>query len=283
MSSYPILYNINEIKFGKITNNREILDLFNIVFNKTFDEDILEWFAACPTGKNIWYGAFEKDEPVGLYGLLPIKISIDDIVYLGALCNNVGIIPAFQGKGLFQSLGKYALNDSNFPIVLGVPNLKSIKGHKRIGWKSYGLLELLSGSVNAKKIESVEYERFQYFGSSERKNLFVVKDFDFIKWRYSKPNTVYKQTSLKNNRYVIWKEYIGKIQILETNDFEMIFELAGTVDIWQFGGSFESEALKKRGFTSVMSNEFIVYNNNNVLIDNSVDLIEFQLGDNDVF
>jgi len=283
MSNYPILYDTNKVRFGKITNNWEILNLFNIIFDKIFDDNILEWFAACPTGKNIWYGAFEDDEPIGIYGLLPINISIDKAIYFGALCNNVGIIPRFQGKGLFQALGEFALRDSNFSIVVGVPNLKAVKGHKRIGWQSHGILELLSGNIKPQQIEYVEYNRFQHFGDPEKKSFFVVKDIDFMKWRYSKPNNVYKQTLLKNNRYVIWKEYTGKKQVLETNDFEIVFELGGKIDIWQFTGSPESEILKKRGFTPIMFNEFIIYNNNHIFINNSPDWIKFELADNDVF
>jgi hypothetical protein len=283
MSGYPILYDINKITFGKITKNTEILELFKIIFNRTFQEDILDWFASCPTGSNLWYGAFEDDQPVGMYGLLPIKINIKNTIYCGALCNNVGIVPKFQGKGLFQSLGEYALNDSELPIVVGVPNLKAVKGHKRIGWKSFGLLELLSDNLDFKNIESVDYKDFQYIPYLENKSFFVVKNFDFIKWRYSKPGTIYKQTFLKNNRYAIWKEYEGKKQILQTNDFETAFELGGQIDIWQFLGSDESEALKTRGFKPILSNEFIIYKNQEISLESIVNSIQFELGDNDVF
>jgi hypothetical protein len=283
MANYPILYDINRIKFGKITKNTEILELFKIIFDRTFQEDILDWFASCPTGSNLWYGAFEDDQPVGMYGLLPIQINIENTIYCGALCNNVGIVPKLQGKGLFQSLGEYALNDSEFPIVVGVPNLKAVKGHKRIGWKSFGLLELLSSNLDFKNIESVDYKNFQYIPYLENKSFFVVKNFDFIKWRYSKPGTIYKQTFLKNNRYAIWKEYEGKKQILQTNDFETAFELGGQIDIWQFLGSNESQVLKTRGFKPILSNEFILYKNQEISLESIVNSIQFELGDNDVF
>lgn len=280
-SKYPILYDTNKIRFGKISSNNDILALFKIIFNREFKEDLLNWFAACPSGSNIWYGAFDGNNPIGMYGLLPIRVKVGAHVYNGALCNNVGVVPEFQGKGLFQTLGEYALGDGKFPIVIGVPNKKAVKGHKRIGWQSYGMLELLSGSVSNKKVEWVTYENFRYIPKRKEPYFYVVKNQDFIKWRYSKPGNEYYQSFFSDNNYIIWKIYEGKKQVLETSDFNLVFELSGIVDIWQFEGSSASRQLKDQGFKPILSNDFILYTD--LLIEREIDKFNFELGDNDVF
>jgi len=283
MNTYPILYNRNEVTFGKLNSSQEILSLFDKIFGRKFKIDILEWFASCPTGGNVWYGAFYRDVPVAMYGLLPMKLNVNNQVYDGALCNNVGVTPEFQGKGLFQSLGEYALKDSNFPIVVGIPNSKAVKGHKRIGWKSYGVLELLSGEVSERRIKFVELDDFIFCPSNDDYQFSIVKNLDWLKWRYSKPTIDYKQSLFVNHQYVIWKNYQQKKQVLETNNFKLAIELGGTVDLWVFKDSSQSNYLKNHGFSSILENEFILYQNENFELSFDADRCQFQLGDNDVF
>lgn len=283
MNKYPILYDRNEVTFGKLNSYQEILSLFDRIFGRKFKIDILEWFASCPTGGNIWYGAFCGDVPVAMYGLLPMKLNVNNQVYDGALCNNVGVTLEFQGKGIFQSLGEYALKDSNFPVVIGIPNSKAVKGHKRIGWKSHGVLELLSGVVNERKIDFAELDDFIFCPNNDEYQFSVVKNLDWLKWRYSKPGIDYKQSLFVDYQYVIWKNYQNKKQVLETNNFKLAIELGGTVDLWAFKDSNQSKYLKNHGFSSILENEFIVYQNKNVDLTFNTDRCQFQLGDNDVF
>jgi hypothetical protein len=280
--NYQVLYDTKRIKFGRLESSQDILSLFKQIFNRDFDNNLLDWFSSCPTGSNKWYGAFDLDIPVGIYGLLPIKIRIGGIIYDGALCNNVGIAKSFQGKGLFQSLGEYALKDNNSTVVVGIPNSKAVKGHKRIGWKSYGNIELLQGIANEISPLYSTGTNFQHLPRQEEKYFSVVKGIDFIKWRYSRPDYSYIQSIFENRRYIIWKVYEQRKQVLETNDFRLALDLGGIVDIWQFSGSSESYYLKERGFTSVMSNEFILYTSLAIPVD-SPDKFHFELGDNDVF
>jgi hypothetical protein len=281
MTKYPILFDVSKINFGKISSNADILTLFKIIFNREFKEDFLNWLASCPTGSNRWYGAFNGDKPIGMYGLLPVEIRIGKHLYNGALCNNVGVVSEFQGRGLFQALGEYALKDGGFPIVVGIPNKKAVKGHKRIGWQSYGSLELLSGEVADKKVEYITYEAFSYILRKEKSYFCIVKNQDFIKWRYSKPGVEYYESFFADNNYIIWKFYKGKKQVLETSNFNLVFELGRVVDIWQFEGSFASQQLKSQGFKPILSNEFILYTN--LSIEKDMNKFNFELGDNDVF
>lgn len=285
--SYPILYDVASITFRRSLSNQEILYLFKEIFRRTFQEDILEWYAACPHGSNIWYGAFHNDTPVGMYALLPMQFRLNNLIYRGALCNNVGVVPEFQGKGLFQSLGEYALRDSNFPIVVGIPNAKAVKGHKRIGWKSYGVLELLHGEVEAvaenQVISKFCRENFIFPETEQAYQFLVNRDLSWLKWRYSKPGYKYIQSVFQGNRYIVWKEYEKKKQILECSDYTMALELQGEIDIWQFLGSSGSKYLKQRTFLPILQNEFILYLNSEVELNLDPNSVKFELGDNDVF
>lgn len=278
---YPVLYDQSRIQFGRLQSTADILNMFKLIFSRDFKPDLIDWFEACPTGANKWYAAFRDGEPIAMYGLLPLKVQLAGQVVAAALCNNVGVIAEYQGTGLFQTLGEYALNNMDCPLVIGVPNAKAVKGHKRIGWKSYGVLELLSGSQSGSEPESVTLDDFRSFAPKQEPYFKVKKDFDFLKWRYSKPNTVYYQSVFGNEEYVIWKHYENKKQVLELSSYELLSRFSGIVDVWSFKDSTASNALKARGFKPLLANEFILFTD--LSIENDPDKIIFELGDNDVF
>ncbi len=114
-------------------------------------------------------------------------------------------------------------------------------------------------------------------------NLFfcIVKDYDFMKWRYSKPDENYFQSFFDDKNYVIWKYYEGRKQVLETSNFNLVDKLGGKVDILQFKDSPASRQLKEKGFKAVLSNEFLIYGNTD--IGQNTNLFHFEPGDNDVF
>lgn len=280
-SEYPLMYDPKKIHFGQLTSDKDILGLFKVIFGRDFKEDIIEWYAACPTGSNIWYGAFEGDEPIGMYGLLPINIKVGGLIYHGALCNNVGVIPKFLGRGLFQSLGQYALGDANFPISVCLPNMQAARGHKIIGWELCGILELLSTNLEEKKVEYVEYDDFKFLPRQDKPYFHVVKDQDFLKWRYSRPYMQYFQSFFDGGHYAIWKNYEGRKQVLEISDFHLVQKLGGKVDILQFKDSPASDTLKESGFSPISSNEFLIHGN--IDIGRNTSVFKFEPGDNDVF
>lgn len=277
---YSIGYDPVKIRFGKLTSSRDILGLFKVIFDRDFQEDLIEWFANCPTGSNIWYGAFESDVPVGLYGLLPIRIKVGGQVCNGALCNNVGVIPKYYGRGLFQALGEYALGDAQLPLAICQPNIQAARGHKVVGWESCGILELLNANLEEKKIDYVKYSDFQYVPRSHQPYFHIVKDQDFFMWRYRRPYMEYYQSFFDGGHYAVWKYYQGRKQILEISDFRLVLLLGGPVDILQFKDSSASDELKKGGFKPVLANEFLIYGK--MALDRNMDTFNFEPGDNDV-
>ncbi len=278
---YPIHYNKKKVHFGRLTSGKDILSLFKCIFDRELGNDLLQWFAAAPLGPNIWYGAFENNQPVGLYGLLPIIVKVGRNTYKGALCNNVGVIPRFYGSGLFQDLGRVALKDSQCPVVVTVPNPQAVRAHKVIGWQSYGVYELLSAEIGERRVDYDCYPQFKYIPFYKTNYFCIVKDENFMKWRYSKPNEKYFQSFFGDNSYVIWKEYQGKKQVMEISDFTLIYKLNGRVDIWQFKDSLVSVQLKNSGFDPVLAREFLLYTD--LKVDGDISDFNFEPADNDVF
>ena len=280
-NNFPIGYDPKRVHFGKLTLNRDILGLFKVIFARDFDSDLIEWYAACPTGSNIWYGAFEGSEPVGMYGLLPIKIKVGNQVYNGALCNNVGVMPKYFGRGLFQSLSRYALEDAGFPVSVCQPNVQASRGHKVVGWECCGILELLSSDLEEREIDFVEYDQFQFIPRENEPYFCIVKDSDFFKWRYSRPYMQYFQSFFDDGRYAIWKYYGNRKQVCEITDFQFVHQLGGKIDILQFKDSTTSKNLKDVGFHPTLTSEFLV--TGHVEIKQNVNEFNFEPGDNDVF
>ena len=108
MNPYPVLYDRTRVTFGRIERRDEILALMTRIFARQFSPALIDWYFDAPRGPNRWYAAFDEHEPIALYGLLPTLVQLGDQILNGMLCNNVGIVTEYQGKGLFQTIGEYA-------------------------------------------------------------------------------------------------------------------------------------------------------------------------------
>lgn len=175
-----------------------------------------EWFNfSCPTGFNRNYIAIEKatGNIAGGYGLLPIKIKINDQVVVGSLCTNVMTHPHYQGRGLFTQMGRYCLSaEKAFQsrLTLGVPNESACPGHMKVGWKMFSDLTFIAKfSFRNKSCKSKEV---LYFDTrvdqvirqvAEQANFMVIKDHRFLNWRYQqRPDKDYRLFIFENKSNV---------------------------------------------------------------------------------
>jgi GNAT superfamily N-acetyltransferase len=278
------------VSFGIIDSAEDARDVLNEIFGEgKFGLDFVEWMGDCPTGPNRWYAAFDGSRPVGTYGLLPMVVDVDGTHYKGALCNNVGTVPSHRGRGIFTDLGRYALGDMKADVAFGVPNEAAVPGHRKVGWARCGKLELLSGE-STDGVE--EYRRmpfrefkfvpfFKHIPTEGKPRVMAVRGWPFWQWRYSKPGQEYFQSLFPEQRYAIWKEFEGRRQILETNDWQLAACMGGWVDIWQLEGSRISRHLKGLDFESRFDRDLIVYAPK-VDVPMDVDRIRFELCENDV-
>lgn len=279
------------VDFGLIDKPEDVRDVLNEAFGEgKFDLDFVEWLASSPFGPNRWYGAFDGGRPVATYALLPMIVDVDGSQHFAGLCNNVSTVPNHRGRGIFTALGRYALAHMKADVYLGVPNEQAVPGHRKVGWERLGKLELLSGEARSqwREVKQNPVEHFKYYPFNRRlppegpPRLMVSRGEAFMRWRYSKPGQTYVQSMFPDFRHVVWKEFEGRKQVMETNDWECILGLGGVVDVWQFEGSRVSGHLKGLGFESRFDRDFIAWSKV-VEIPREVDRYRFELCENDVF
>lgn len=187
----------------------KMLFLMKESFNLVFSLEWFRWFNfLSPYGNNRLYVVEDKikNKLVAGYGLLPYKLKINNKIVKGSLCTNGMTHPDYRMKGLFTNLGKFALSrEENFgsKISLAVSNKNAIKGHLKIGWKIISDLNLMAKRKNLKrKYNSTKIKRFDkrydvLFQEIVNKcNFAIVKDYQFMNWRYDRPDKHYQIYSL---------------------------------------------------------------------------------------
>ena len=276
-----------DLKFAILEDAEVIKDLLDQIFG--FDKITLatvKWLEQNPLGKNIWFTAFDKARPIGLYGMLPKEIKIENDKYPAFLCNNVGVIPEYRGKGVFVELGKFA-TDSCKGILFGVPNDSALPGHIKVGWDKLGTLELLHGRSSNLNLSghTWSFDESNHFkiGLSRSSTVFGFEhSAREMLWRYSKPGVKYCQTHL-GDQYVIWKEYKDVKQVMECNPFVapyMLLDDDQDFELWSLADTMQNRIFKQMGFVSRMERTLIIKNYRGRL---NPDFFRFELCDSDNF
>jgi hypothetical protein len=104
---------------------------------------------------------------------------------------------------------------------------------------------------------------------------------DFYRWRFRRPGYTYQYLSLAEGQQLVWKEYLGKKQIVMSTGLDGVACLGGRVDLWQLAGSDQERKCARLGFTPIYENHLIVYSD--LVLPQNADEIRFELCDNDVF
>jgi len=294
--AYPILFDVNKINIRiihrlKETDENKFLDLFEMMFKHKVSSNLIEWYERL-YGKNIWAIIEEKDTKrfIGIYGLLPLEFILKGKEIRGYLCHNVGIIPDYWGKGLFQYVGEHVLTKvvRGQEIVLGFPNLAAFKGHKRIGWIDIGRMNFyVKKNCNCyKEIEFVnifEIGKFQedinefLTKNMKRFEFLVRKKHNFLNWRTTNMDQNYKCFIYKKNNiilgYMIFKVYddcqhnlkkghIIDMQFDSSEVFKILIKKAETLsksmnlnllNLWVFEDSYLVKELISAGFSKEVS------------------------------
>jgi hypothetical protein len=271
------------VTFELVQDDEKVLGALNEIFGNVFDIDFVTWLGDCPTGANRWYCAMDGNRIVGTYGLLPLTVQVDQDRYTGALCNNVGTVPEYRGRGIFTDLGRYALEDMEAAVNIGVPNEAAVPGHKKVGWANYGKLLLMGGKIEG----SIQYlamdleEILEKKGAGIRRHFSVVRTTEFSKWRYSKPGQSYRGVYFGVGQYAVWKRFGDRKQVMETNTDEVVLLLGGKTDVWCFEGTRTCAWFEDRGFKPRLERDFILYTD--LPIEYRPDDFRFEAADFDVF
>lgn len=305
-------------KLCTIDERECFIQSWEAAFSRKLDVSVYNWIF---NKKNDLYAIIDGEIIVAGYCLLRNEAYYFGDVVNAALCNNVFVLPGYQGKNVFVNLGKYALKQAEelqIKIVIGIPNLNALPGHKRVGWtvlNNINFLEKIPGKCDfAKTVDShiIEINTKNYYIYSEKIDQFskkviqgrtfsFIKSSNYFKWRYlERPESSYRIfVFLSNNNilgYIIFKYYKQNNRLhiidLEAMNKEVLHNLLSIADcftekyslinIW--GSSIYAKEITEAGFS--VSDEYsnliaiYPYKNERVSLGSSFNIV---LGDNDVF
>lgn len=203
------------VRLATKEDTEEVLSLMKACFGErvSLTREWYKWFNYdCPTGLNRNYIAIDVSAKriVGGYGLLPIRVKVNNEVQNGSLCTNVMTHPDYQGRGLFIRLGRHGLScEERFQnrVSLGIPNNNAIPGHMRVGWKRVSDLRFIAKhsfqdkSHLSKEVPSYDARVDRLIHQvAEQVNFMVFKDHRFLNWRYKqRPHQKYRLFIFENN------------------------------------------------------------------------------------
>lgn len=92
-----------------------------------------------PLGGSLIFGAFVEGELVGINAFMPVLYHFNDLNYKMLQSCESGVLPNFQGYGIWKKLMEYALDyichSTDYTMVIGFPNYQnSYPGFKKMGW-----------------------------------------------------------------------------------------------------------------------------------------------------
>lgn len=217
----------DQLVFRLATANDDfkIRELYKASFGRELSAERWRVFSyQCPTGLNRTSVIEDPNTGrlVGSYGLLPIRLRLNNREIKASLCTSVNTHPDYQGRGLFTRLGHYALEherEFNTPVSIGMPNPKAYPGHMKVGWEVMCKLPFLvkhECRLRTHRCREAELfdERFDEFFSKVAENFsfIVMKDHRFMNWRVMhQPDRRYtkfvyeERTGLKG--YVVLKHF----------------------------------------------------------------------------
>lgn len=284
-------------------------------FNRKLDGSIYEWIFS---SENIKFVLKYNNKIAAGYCLYPVECYLNKRKTTGLLCNNVFVLPEFQGKHLFVKIGKAALleasNKKLGEIAFGIPNRLALPGHKRVGWGLQKPIVFLEKSVSPVDRKNNNIWTYGDITESQRENIAacsrrssenrffsIVKTESFIKWRYeSKPLVKYWYGMYEEEgvltAYCVCKFYEEKniIHIIDidgfseegvkslVDDIETLPESFNKINIWS--STAHKKTLLDIGFEATEEFSNLIFMDLNNLepfyLNGNINLC---LGDNDVY
>tara|TARA_B100000131_G_C17985439_1_gene560367 strand:+ start:59 stop:931 length:873 start_codon:yes stop_codon:yes gene_type:complete len=274
---------LNLIEFQNLSK------LFKRVFKKEFSPEFLNWYYFLnPNGTAITYNAFNNNELIGHYALLPIKIRLYEKEFDAALSMFTAIDENFRGLYLFNELAKKSYNlakDKGFKFIIGVSNQISTKLFIRyFKFKFISQLDVKFGFGHINKIDHPS-------------NFKVLWNDKSLSWRLKNPRFNYQSKFYKdniliyNNFYKFFKIEMGRFP---KNQFFDVFQgnknnnNFSFLNLWIGLGKYQwknkmyfnlPEKLKPAPLNFIIKN--ISGEHYNISLDK--DNVDFQLIDFDIF
>lgn len=176
------------------------------------DEKFWEWVnQGCPHGRTIVELAVTDNQAVGHYSVLPRRLSVNGTTVRAGLAIHVAVHPLFRGLAILRTLMDRVVRrcrEVEIPFIYGFPNNNVWLVYlKLFQWQKIVDIAALELPLAEHPIRNEDSERIllcnqvhfdQRYGtfakeSVLRKKTHVVKDADYLNWRYADhPRTRYQ-------------------------------------------------------------------------------------------
>ncbi len=202
-----------------------ILELFELSFGSTLDEDVWHWaYIDNIFGDPVVSLYYENSLLVGHYAVIPYFLKSKEKLCRSVLSMTTMVHPDFRGRGFFTSQAQEVYKvckEKNFDLVFGFPNKNSTPGfEKKLDWqvkKNY----IICNGLTRQDLLNLEI-RFSKLNFG-----FNFSSDNVISWRLRKPKMTYNISNgviLKkhNNSFdILYHE--GEFSSLEDGVFYNIF------------------------------------------------------------
>ena len=233
-------------------NERQILQLFEVAFEKHMSPEFWRWrYQANPFTKDMMiHMMWDGDVLAGHYAVSPVAMVVDGKVAMTALSMTTMTHPSYAGRGIFSTLAEslYTEIKEKFKVglVWGFPNNNSHYGFiKNLKWHDLATIPFLTLKVKDNKPDiPASYEILTSLTEAHSKkfsnswaSVQIHKSVDFLTWRYlSNPTFEYTVLGLKDS-----PDAIAIFKIIKSFGNPSCFE----VDIvdWTFGNAEEAKQL----------------------------------------
>ena len=224
-----------KVRDGDDRDMKEILSLRGDVFGEMekdkLDPRFWRWeFMEGPGGKALIYVVEEENKIVGHFSDLPRQFSLHGKVVCGTLSVDLMVHSDYRRKGIFQAMGKYAIqrvkSESGLFMMSYPIRQETIQGFKKIGWEEVVELPVLvypirfSGIVNRYlhfpplSLFAGGVARFFYlllYGIKKRKRIGAVEieETDLLDDQFDgfwqKALSLYPMMGIRNRNYLTWR------------------------------------------------------------------------------
>ena len=153
----------NEMDMGGILSLREIV--FREEERDKLDPRFWRWeFIENPDGRASIYIVEDQRKIIAHFADIPRRFSVGGEAVLGTLSLDLMVHPDYWRKGIFQAMGKYAIqrvkNDNCFFMSSYPIRRETINGFKKIGWRKMVKLPVVVYPINFSGVIN-RYLRFQ--------------------------------------------------------------------------------------------------------------------------
>lgn len=149
---------MNEIQYKLVKfdekGRSEFKDLHNVLFKNTaVSLEWIDWYWDLALDVRV-YGAYSGSSLIGIWCVEPRELRRNGKIEKVGRCFSVGVHPAFQRRGIFVALSKFAIQQEKkigeYSYILGFPQVgrSVIDGHLKAGWEFIQDIDILSFKPN---------------------------------------------------------------------------------------------------------------------------------------